>query len=500
MNLFIDSRSATFSYSADSFEALIDRLERVGYEPLMRKAAQSFSHVFGGTGEDASAARNGEEDELEDLEKECEFGRRKLMSLEKLGYDFGLDANKGSIKTPEIQGEVFFSEDGAGLLFVTVVDFYSKVGDQKSTPDATSRIRIGFIGDPDETSSLTEFADAVVRAFDDKNVEIKWTHDVLQNKQFNEILSGEDDSYHLASRIGEKELKAAKALENVNIRETAQLVRRSGVILAKELLKQKSENASELIKFVDQLLQADLVHQEYVVMCSKTGAHVNRVESRETIEQMGALGVLCSCGKNIASEPIEGLLAADETLQRMLDSNYWMTATVVRLLNSLGVQSDRIILHSEPDSDNVEFIVDIDGTLVLFELKDSEFGLNHAYSLGTRIALQRPKLAFVVSTHGISQEVKHHFKRVKPEAQIVYVANLLQLEATVRKVVEGMRMMRAKTWMSCFQSFVSFSLPTVLLPKLRNERFEIPHVVTSVQSVQTTEPESSVATPSTAAR
>lgn len=497
MNLFIDSRSSTLSYSPNSFEGLIDRLERVGYEPLMRKAAQSFSQVFGGNGDEA--LNSGEEDELEDLEKECEFGRRKLMSLEKLGYDFGLEGHKGTTKTPDIQGEVFFSEDGAGLLFVTMVDFYSKAGDEKSTPDPTSRLRVGFIGDPDETSSLNEFADAVTRAFEDRNVDIKWKADVLENKQFNDIAAAQDDSYHLASKIGDKELKAAKALENASIRETAQLVRRSGVILAKELLKQKSENASELIKFVDQLLQADLVHQEYVVMCSKTGAHVNRVESRETIEQMGALGVLCSCGKNIAAEPIEGLLAADESLQSMLDSNYWMTATVVRLLNSLGISSDRIILHSEEGSDNVEFIVDIDGTLVLFELKDSEFGLNHAYSLGTRIALQRPKLAFVVSTAGISQEVKDHFKRVKPEAQIVYVANLLQLEATVRKVVEGMRMMRAKTWMSCFQSFVSFSLPTILLPKLRNERFEIPHVVTSVSSVAS-EPESTVATPSTAAR
>ncbi|HEY9679870.1 MAG TPA: hypothetical protein V6C76_17840 [Drouetiella sp.] len=496
MNLFIDSRSATFSYAPDSFEALIDRLERKGYEPLMRKAAQNFSHVFGGNGDEIMA--RSDDDELEDLEKECEFDRRKLMSLEKLGYDFGLDANIGTTKTPDIQGEIFFSEDGAGILFVTLVDFYSKGEGDKSTADTTSRIRVGFIGDPDETSSLTEFSENVAKALEDKNIDIVWSNDVLQSKEFNEIVSDQDESYHLASLIGDKELQAAKALENVAVRETAQLVRRSGVILAKELLKQKAENASELIKYVDQLLQANLVHQEYVVMCSKTGAHVNRVETRETIEQMGALGVLCSCGKNIASEPIEGLLAADENLQQMLDSNYWMTATVVRLLNSLGVSSDRIMLHSDKESNSVEFIVDIDGTLVLFELNDAEFGLSHAYTLGTKIALQRPKLAFVVSTHGIAQEVKDHFKRVKPEAQIVYVANLLQLEATVRKVIEGMRMMRAKTWMSCFQSFVSLSLPMVLMPRLKSERFEIPHVVTSVTSV-TADEEDPVAQ-STAAR
>lgn len=180
MNLFIDSRSATFSYSPDSFENLIDRLERLGYEPLMRKAAQNFSQAFGGSGDEVLS---GEDDELEDLEKECEFGRRKLMSLEKLGYDFGLESHKGTTKTPEIRGEVFFSEDGAGLLFVTMVDYYTKGTEQKPTPDTVSRLRIGFIGDPDETGSLLEFSDAVAKAFEEKNVDIVWTNDVVQSKQ-----------------------------------------------------------------------------------------------------------------------------------------------------------------------------------------------------------------------------------------------------------------------------------------------------------------------------
>lgn len=504
MNLFIDSQSAVYPYATDSFETLIDRLERLGYEPLIRKAAQSICTVFGGSADDLSASKSNDDDDTEDdLERVCEFSRRKLMSLEKLGYDWGLEGQKGTTKTPEIKGEVFFTEDGAGLLFVTAVDFNAKKkadGEPKNNTESITRIRIGFMGDPDELNGLSDFAKVVKKAMDDEGIDLNWTKDILQNKEFNDIIATTDDTkFSLASNIGDKELKAAKALENHNIREVAQLVRRSGVILAKELLKQKADQASELIKFVDQLLQAGLVHQEYVVMCSKTGAHVNRVESRETIEQMGQLGVLCSCGKNIAAEPIEGLLAADASLQHMLDSNYWMTATVVRLLNSLGITSERIMLHVPEDSDNVEFIVDIDGTLVFFDLKDSEFGLNHAYALGTRIALQRPKLAFVVSTRGISQEVKDHFKRVKPEAQIVYVANLLQLEATVRKVVEGMRLMRAKTWLSCFQSMLSFPLPTILLPKLQNERFEIPHVVTSVQAAPT-ESDSAVVTPSTAVR
>ena len=133
----------------------------------------------------------------------------------------------------------------------------------------------------------------------------------------------------------------------------------------------------------------DLLHQEYVVICSKTGAHVNRVESREIIEQMSQLGVLCSCGKHIAEEQIEGLLSSDLVLHKMLDSHYWMTASIVRLLNSLNIPSNRILINCEDGAEDVQMLVDIDGTLVMFELKDSEFGLGGAYALSSRIGIHR---------------------------------------------------------------------------------------------------------------
>ena len=94
MNLFIDSLSASFSYASDSFESLIDRLERVGYEPLMRKAAQGFCNVFGGSPDDLAISRLAEDEESEDLERECEFARRRLMNLEKMGYDWGFDISR----------------------------------------------------------------------------------------------------------------------------------------------------------------------------------------------------------------------------------------------------------------------------------------------------------------------------------------------------------------------------------------------------------------------
>src|SRR5437764_411134 len=130
MNLCIDSQSALLHCQPESLDALIDRLEKNGYEPLVRKAAHHFASVFGGTADD------------------------------------------------------------------------------------------------------------------------------IRNKTYQELAQGErDTNLQSASAITERELKAARSLENANVREVASLVRRSGVMLAKELLKQKAEQASDLIRYVDQLLQ-----------------------------------------------------------------------------------------------------------------------------------------------------------------------------------------------------------------------------------------------------
>jgi len=476
MNLCIDSQSALLHCQPDSLDALIDRLEKNGYEPLVRKAAHHFASVFGGTADDLFGGKNDEEDE--ENGKDAEDSRRRLLSLEKIGYNWGFDNLRGFSKVPDIKGDLFFSEDGAGMLFVTVVETSSKQGGD----DSSCMIRAGFIGDSEEKTALKEFIQAIDKALDEEHIEADWTADDIRNKTYQELAQGERDTdLQSASAITERELKAARSLENANVREVASLVRRSGVMLAKELLKQKAEQASDLIRYVDQLLQVDLLHQEYVVVCQKSGEHVNRVETRDVIDQMARLGVRCSCGKSISEEQIEGLLASDPLLPRMLDNNYWMSATVVRLLNSLNVPSERILVNVAPNAEDVELFADIDGTLVMFELKDAEFSLNHAYSLGARIGMHRPQLAFVVSTKGISSEVKDHFKRIKPETKMVYVANLIQLEATLKKVVEGVRTMRVKAWLAYFQGLLNFPVAPLMLPKLQSAKFEIPHVVTSVQ-------------------
>jgi hypothetical protein len=477
MNLCIESKSAFVQCKPESLDALIDRLERAGYEPLLRKVAHQFANVFGGSVDDFANAKS-EQEEDEDSSRDNEDIRRQLVNLEKLGYRWGIDNLRGFAHVPEVKGDFFYNDERTAILFVTIVD----MGIKKEGANSNCAMRAGFIGNVDEKTLLKDFTDAIGKALEEMGFDADWTADDVSNKTFDELGQLErETNFQSATAVSDKELKAARVLENSSVREVATLVRRSGVMLAKELLRQKAEQASDIIRYVDQLLQVNILHQEYVVVCQKSGAHVNRVESRDVIDQMARLGVLCSCGKPISDEQIEGLLASDPLLPRMLDNNYWMAATVVRQLNALNVPNERILIDISPSGEDVEMFADIDGTLVMFELKDAEYGLNNAYSLGARIGMHRPHLAFVVSTKGIASEVKDHFKRIKPETKLVYVANLIQLEATLKKVVEGVRATRVRTWLAYFESMLSFPIVPLVLPKLQSARFEIPHVVTSVQ-------------------
>jgi hypothetical protein len=384
-----------------------------------------------------------------------------------------MEGIRGLAKVPELKGELFLADDSENVLFLTMLDIGSHKAGKDHAITGLGMLRVGIVGANPDAVLLDLFKGDISSGLQDGNKEIVWTQDNITNVQFQEFLAAETNALHaLAAGITEREMKSAKALESSGLREVASTIRRSGVMLAKELLRTKPDTAADTVKYVDQLIQADLLRQEYVVICSKSGTHVNRVEHRETIEQMAKLGVLCSCGKRISEEAIEGLLATDALLPKMLDKNYWMTVSVVRSLINLGVPAEKIILNPSTVNDDVEILADLDGTLLMFNLKDAEYGIPHALSFTTRIGMHRPQMAFLVSTRGISAEVKDHFKRVKLDTQMVYIANMLQLDATLKKVVEGVRMHRVRAWFDTFQSMMDFGLTPLLLHRLEYGKSE----------------------------
>jgi len=483
MNLRIDSFAASFSYQSDLLQNLVARLENEGYRPLIRRLGQNLCDAVGGDINDLFQSNSELE---EDIDIKSESNRRKLLGLEQLGYKWGLDGVRGMARVPALQGELFFADNSDVILFLSMLPTQGNAG---SAYDHNGTIRVGMIGSTPDSDLLGLFMSEIASILSEKGTaRIEWVPDQLENKEFKEFLQAEENvDYRLANQISERELKSSKALEASAVRDIADLLGTSGVMLAKDLLRQKPEMASDTVKFVDQLIQAELIRQEYVVICSKSGAHVNRVDSREAIDQMSKWGVHCSCGKPIAEEAIEGLLTSDELLHRMIEKNYWLTVCVARALITLGIPAEKVLIVPSAVQDHVELLADVDGSLLMFALKDAEFDMSHAVSFAARIATHRPNVAVLVSTKGVAAEVKDHFRRTKQDSQIVYIPNLLQLDASLKKVIEGVRFSKANSWFGCFESMMNFRLGDLLLHKLEAGRAERPRTATPRNGARATD-------------
>lgn len=282
----------------------------------------------------------------------------------------------------------------------------------------------------------------------------------VMSEQFTDLYRSEDVKFVLGSTLPEDELSFSERLENLSTRNIAVVVRRSGGGRpASDLLKKGGENPDEVHKIVEYLREAGLLSREYVVICKKTSNQVNRIDSRNKIDKMTDLGVLCSCGCPISEERIEEIFMPSPILRKMLDQSYWMTARLVCFLEKLGIPRDRILPNLQEGAEEINSFVDVDGSLLMFELKDSEFSMGHAYPFSGRIGLYKPAFAFIVSTKGVAPEVKEYFRRVKPTTEIVYIENLSELESVLQEIIGKVRLRKAQELISLFGPMASVQVP-----------------------------------------
>lgn len=273
------------------------------------------------------------------------------------------------------------------------------------------------------------------------------------------LSTNNENKFVPANRLSDEELIFAEVLRDDLTRNLSITVKSSGGILATDLIRKSGTKANDVEVFFDEMSRNNLLAREYVVICSKSSNQINKVDSKEKIDKMAELGILCSCGRPIQNEKIQELYSPTPLLRRMLDQSYWMTAKLVSTLKGLNISENRILLNLQEGAEEVDAFADIDGSLLMFELKDNEFSMGHAYPFSGRIGLYRPEYAIIVSTKGISPDVREYFSRVKPGAKIVYIGNLSELESNLERIISQIRSARAEFVLSLLEPIASTSFP-----------------------------------------
>ncbi|MBD3159778.1 MAG: hypothetical protein GF309_13430 [Candidatus Lokiarchaeota archaeon] len=431
MNPILERRRTWLDANPEIFQSTVNDLEDLGYTPLFRTAQRKAFDIFG-IEEDVSPPRH-----------------TSYRSRDRRIFD----------------AEAFTWTESKAILLAAI----------GSLKEKGLFLEIGFAGDKSERTKLEDFQSAITNIIDNTKLDTEWEIIQATSRGFDGLLKDKKKNCMVATEIPEEHFSVSAVLEDKAVRDLATLVKRAGGILAADIKDATEKKQSQ--EALNSLTSLGLLSQEYVVICRNTSRQTNRVKTKEAIEEMEKLGVLCSCGRPISEERIEKLYAPTNFMSKMLNQSYWMTVRLVHSLMEQGISRDRILLNLHDGPEEIDAFADVDGKLLMFELKDSEFSMGHAYPFGGRIGLYQPYSAIVVSTDGVSPDVKDYFEKVEPDSEIIYIGNLKSLDADIGKTVSEVRAVAIGQMISYFtQTSFQIPPPPLLLAKkldidLRNISF-----------------------------
>lgn len=468
MAITIDTRRSPFQATLDDFNSVMQGLAERGHNPIVLQAKQRYLEAF--TRGDPELLKLVTTSIEEPFAEERSYAFREIEWRRQTSYGYGEDS------PIPIAGDLFLSEPGNDILYLALASPSAarRRGPRKESSDFY--IEIGYVGKETGTESLVIFTASVDEILASLDIAADWAPSRPTNPRFAELADSEGARFLPATDLPQDHLELSSHLEDPSTRSLALVVKRSGGILAADLVKKAKNKPEEVQDVIEHLTGAGLLAQEYVIICHKTSNQINRVSSQEAIEKMAKMGVLCSCGRLISEERVEELFTPTSQLQKMLDQSYWMTANLLRVLDQLNIPKDRIMFNLLDGAEEIDAFVDLDGALLMFELKDSEFSMGHAYPFGARIGLYKPDLAIIVSTNGVAREVKEHFERIKPSAEIVYVDHFNELASTLGQIARRVRSARARRILLRFEPMATVVMPlaNVLAAKIGLEPEERP--------------------------
>jgi hypothetical protein len=424
---------------------LLNHLLPAGYNPLIIQAKQQFLSVLGHEPPMEAVLKPGQ-----DIYMTAAY---EMASMHRIGSRY-----RNEFRVP-ISGDIFFSPAGHGFLYILFTAPDESISRRHLEEEKSDlSLEVGYLGEEEDVECLDALVELVKNAMLTQNPDMAWNLLQRTSPQFNQLADSEDVKFISASTFTEADFNLAKLLEDPSLREAAITVKRSGSILAVDF-KRKSEWRDKEDDAIKELLDMNLISKEYIIFCRKTSNPINRIKSKDYLLKMGEIGVLCSCGNPISGERVEELFSPTSTLQKMLDQSYWTSVRFVDVLHQLNIPNDRILLNINQGSEEMDAFVDIDGVLLMVELKDSEFSMGHAYPFGGRIGLYKPDYAIIVSTKGVAPEVRDYFNRVKPEANLVYINRLDELLSSLREVITEVRAQLALQILSLFGPMATIQLP-----------------------------------------
>jgi hypothetical protein len=281
-----------------------------------------------------------------------------------------------------------------------------------------------FSQDEDASAEISRFHKALTKAATKafackRQLRISWIS--LVNKKVEELKKKK----HHTPKITNDVIPLLDLLKEYRFRNTILRTKQAKDPTLENIVKSTGLSVNEVKPELDKGLKYKILTQEFNVLCAYCRTPLARVKTKSAISQMVQSRVACpKCKKPITTNSYEDCFTVNPKISDLLDGSKWMYQ-YVRLQLKKFIIGGKIFTEVKDGPNELDLIANVDGDLLLMELKDAKFSIGHAYSFVGKCSQYKPEIAIICSTEGVDSEVKDYLK--KTEIAAYYVESLEDL-------------------------------------------------------------------------
>jgi hypothetical protein len=277
------------------------------------------------------------------------------------------------------------------------------------------------------------------------------------NKRYTELMECMHDTPKLTPELAEQ----AIALSERDLRDVVLRARQAKTPTKENIASSLGVPEESIETLLRKAIRSGLLERKLHVYCPGCTQSIATVENEDALSSLISAKVECSkCQRKITKSSFENSYYVTDTGAFLLDGSRWMGIHLRNAIYPFGI-SDRGRTEVKDGPNELDLVANLDGELLLMELKDSQFSIGHAYPFVGKCSQYHPSVAAIVSTVGIDEDVRGYISNTGLKAEII--ENLDSLLPSIENIFSTMNTNRLARFVSHIPWTESLS-QAVLLP------------------------------------
>lgn len=326
---------------------------------------------------------------------------------------------------------IFFPEQEPEFVFAlalrSIATLSSDWGERYDDPTRAFLLSFGYGTDASVAPHLKRWRERLARKIQD---EFRLTNPprIASVSRINNTFETLDASDHLTPEIPQKVLDNFDMYRDQDVRSVLIRTKQAREPTIANIAESAAMEASEVRSLIAGCIGRGMIDRQYNVLCDRCGEALARVTSRPAVRGVVQQGVLCpACGNTVETQSSIKCYHVGEGVSRALAGSQWMGMYLRKWLADYWGYSE-VVTEVQHGPNEIDLVANLNGSLMLMELKDDRFSMGHAYSFVGKCTQYNPDFAVIVATEGCDSDVKDYIDNL--DITTLYVEDIDDLESS----------------------------------------------------------------------